>query len=76
MRFKLKINIKKMERHQNIPTNFYDLQLKAAKRNTNFSVIAKKLLDNTTEKNIEKQHLEERLIEENGKDIEDQLKVY
>jgi hypothetical protein len=47
------------------------LQLKAAKRNTNFSVIAKKLLDNTTEKNIEKQHLEERLIEENGKDIED-----
>lgn len=59
-----------------VPKNFYDLELKNPKRNTGFSTIGRKLMAATKLKKIGRLQLEEKLIEENEKDMEDQLKVY
>ena len=59
-----------------MPLDFYDLELRNPKRQTNFSSIAKHLLDKTPGANIERLKLEETLMEQKGNDMADELKMY
>ena len=62
--------------HQQIPHNFYELELKNPKRNTGFATVGKNLLNNLQASKIGKLKLEEELINDDEHRKQEEVEYY